>query len=309
MAKSDPAQAAHLFGRALPAMQAHQGGVPQTAGFAARQQGPARRASPSGCLGPILGRLRARLRSRRRCGLMKRRPRGCQVGCNNHETFPRFKYRALASSRVAIDERARSHSHGPAAGARPGVLDLGGFGKWWFWRRRPQSPGSHVGSATTLRPRPSMTQPLLRLALRPFVCRAATGQCRARCSSTLAPRTISALLKRSAAQTTPASETLKLNGFVRSVRKQKRVAFAAVGDGSSLSTVQVVLTPEQANGLVRHLPAYEESMCSLTCLPLQDSPQVQQCPLQASGCRHLGRSRHTSCKPTLSASSGKMMLL
>jgi len=35
------------------------------------------------------------------------------------------------------------------------------------------------------------------------------------------------------------------------VRKQKRVAFAAVGDGSSLHTIQAVLTPEQAEGLVR----------------------------------------------------------
>jgi asparaginyl-tRNA synthetase len=37
-----------------------------------------------------------------------------------------------------------------------------------------------------------------------------------------------------------------LNGFVRTVRKQKRVAFAAIGDGTSLDAVQAVLTPEQA---------------------------------------------------------------
>lgn len=83
------------------------------------------------------------------------------------------------------------------------------------------------------------------LHLRPAACalrRAMAG----RCSSTLAPRSISALLKRSAEGTEIPAVTL--NGFVRSVRKQKRVAFAAVGDGSSLQTVQVVLNPEQANG-------------------------------------------------------------
>jgi asparaginyl-tRNA synthetase len=42
---------------------------------------------------------------------------------------------------------------------------------------------------------------------------------------------------------------LTVNGFVRTVRKQKRVAFAAIGDGSSIQTVQAVLTPEQADGL------------------------------------------------------------
>lgn len=42
-------------------------------------------------------------------------------------------------------------------------------------------------------------------------------------------------------------QSLTLNGFVRSVRKQKRVAFAAIGDGSSLRTVQAVLTPDQAD--------------------------------------------------------------
>jgi len=40
-----------------------------------------------------------------------------------------------------------------------------------------------------------------------------------------------------------------LNGFVRTVRKQKRVAFAAIGDGTSLDAVQAVLTPAQAANL------------------------------------------------------------
>jgi asparaginyl-tRNA synthetase len=43
-----------------------------------------------------------------------------------------------------------------------------------------------------------------------------------------------------------------LNGYVRTVRKQKRVAFAAIGDGSTLQTVQAVLSPELAEGSVEH---------------------------------------------------------
>jgi asparaginyl-tRNA synthetase len=37
-----------------------------------------------------------------------------------------------------------------------------------------------------------------------------------------------------------------VDGFVRSIRKQKRVAFATIGDGSTISALQAVLTPEQA---------------------------------------------------------------
>jgi len=38
---------------------------------------------------------------------------------------------------------------------------------------------------------------------------------------------------------------------VRSVRKQKRVAFAAIGDGSTTGSLQAVLKPEQAIGYDR----------------------------------------------------------
>ncbi|CAA9965801.1 AsnS Aspartyl-asparaginyl-tRNA synthetase [Pyrenophora teres f. maculata] len=44
-------------------------------------------------------------------------------------------------------------------------------------------------------------------------------------------------------------ETLTINGYVRTVRKQKRIAFAAIGDGSTLQTVQAVLAPQLAEGL------------------------------------------------------------
>jgi asparaginyl-tRNA synthetase len=75
-----------------------------------------------------------------------------------------------------------------------------------------------------------------------------------RCSSTSsAAPSIAALFEQSSSSSSPPrspDEPLTLNGFVRSVRKQKRVAFAALGDGSSLKTVQAVLTPEQADGSV-----------------------------------------------------------
>ncbi|OJD38070.1 asparaginyl-trna synthetase [Diplodia corticola] len=45
-------------------------------------------------------------------------------------------------------------------------------------------------------------------------------------------------------------ERVCVDGWVRSVRKQKRIAFAAVGDGSSLAPLQVVFDdPEQARAL------------------------------------------------------------
>lgn len=43
---------------------------------------------------------------------------------------------------------------------------------------------------------------------------------------------------------------MTINGYVRTVRKQKRIAFAAIGDGSTLQTVQAVLAPQLAEGSV-----------------------------------------------------------
>ena len=40
-------------------------------------------------------------------------------------------------------------------------------------------------------------------------------------------------------------ENAEVHGWVRSVRKQKRIAFAALGDGSTLDSLQAVLKPEQ----------------------------------------------------------------
>lgn len=40
-------------------------------------------------------------------------------------------------------------------------------------------------------------------------------------------------------------ENAEVNGWVRSLRKQKKIAFAALGDGSTLEPLQAVLKPEQ----------------------------------------------------------------
>jgi asparaginyl-tRNA synthetase len=83
--------------------------------------------------------------------------------------------------------------------------------------------------------------------------------CRLRCNSTFSTTNIAALLSPSSLSPTspqqgaPSGETLTINGFVRSVRKQKRVAFAAIGDGSTLKTVQAVFSPEQAEGSVENI--------------------------------------------------------
>lgn len=41
-----------------------------------------------------------------------------------------------------------------------------------------------------------------------------------------------------------------MNGFIRSVRKQKRFAFAEISDGSTIEPVQAILKPAQAAGYV-----------------------------------------------------------
>jgi asparaginyl-tRNA synthetase len=42
------------------------------------------------------------------------------------------------------------------------------------------------------------------------------------------------------------SSNVTVNGFVRSVRRQKTRSFAAIGDGTSLEPLQALLTPDQA---------------------------------------------------------------
>jgi asparaginyl-tRNA synthetase len=46
-------------------------------------------------------------------------------------------------------------------------------------------------------------------------------------------------------------QEIKLRGLLRSVRKQKEIAFAAINDGTSFTPLQVILSPEQAAGYVK----------------------------------------------------------
>lgn len=41
-------------------------------------------------------------------------------------------------------------------------------------------------------------------------------------------------------------QEIQVNGFIRSVRKQKRFAFAEISDGSTVEPLQAVLKPAQA---------------------------------------------------------------
>ena len=124
----------------------------------------------------------------------------------------------------------------------------------------------------------------------------------ARRSSTYPERSIASLLARPPASASLGVEqssggTIRVNGFVRTVRKQKRVAFAAVGDGSSLESLQVVLNPEQAEGSVSREPCIP--FCESLRLTLQfyskGSLQGLLLRLRANGSHHrLVRSRHTN---------------
>jgi asparaginyl-tRNA synthetase len=65
-------------------------------------------------------------------------------------------------------------------------------------------------------------------------------------STTQKPTNIASLLQSSANNIDESTPEIEVNGYVRTIRKQKRIAFAAIGDGSSLQPVQAVLTPDQA---------------------------------------------------------------
>ncbi|KAI5863792.1 asparaginyl-tRNA synthetase [Durotheca rogersii] len=60
------------------------------------------------------------------------------------------------------------------------------------------------------------------------------------------PATVAGLLEFKPDQPVP---DVKIDGFVRSVRAQKRLHFVALGDGSSLEPLQAVVPPDQAEGL------------------------------------------------------------
>lgn len=50
-----------------------------------------------------------------------------------------------------------------------------------------------------------------------------------------------------------APDTAIVSGYVRTIRNQKNITFASIGDGSSLEPLQALLTPEQAQ---RQVPQF-----------------------------------------------------
>ncbi|KAI9881198.1 MAG: asparaginyl-tRNA synthetase [Pleopsidium flavum] len=62
-------------------------------------------------------------------------------------------------------------------------------------------------------------------------------------------RTIAQVLETSSTSDRKAPSIVNVAGTVRTVRKQKRISFAAIGDGSTIQPLQIVLEPVQAQGL------------------------------------------------------------
>jgi hypothetical protein len=92
---------------------------------------------------------------------------------------------------------------------------------------------------------------------------------------------------------------VKINGFIRSVRKQKRFAFAEISDGSTVEPLQAILKPAQAAEYV-YLGAMTPSFIYMhgelirSLLPIV-CPQAL--PLKYPACgklAHLERNRLTS---------------
>ncbi|RMZ70276.1 asparaginyl-trna synthetase [Pyrenophora seminiperda CCB06] len=124
-------------------------------------------------------------------------------------------------------------------------------------------------------------------------CAYALSLCRPRCSSTFSPSNLAELLRPSPfPSSSPPSpidgETLTINGYVRTVRKQKRIAFAAIGDGSTLQTVQAVMAPQLAEGLSTGIAVTITG--TWTCSP----GQGQSHELQVNHVRILGENDATT---------------
>lgn len=94
-------------------------------------------------------------------------------------------------------------------------------------------------------------------------------------------------------------QEVQLNGFIRSVRKQKRVAFAQISDGSTVEPVQAFLKPAQAAEYVESPSSHNNATFRRPNMVF--SPVLlQEPPLRFRGSGkpvHLARSRVTSCRP------------
>ena len=71
-------------------------------------------------------------------------------------------------------------------------------------------------------------------------------RCRQIFEASKAPATTTSDSGTGPAATSLDNSEIQIKGFVRSVRKQKRWAFAQISDGSTVRPVQAILTPEQA---------------------------------------------------------------
>lgn len=92
-------------------------------------------------------------------------------------------------------------------------------------------------------------------------------------------------------------QEIKLHGFIRSVRKQKRFAFAEISDGSAVSAVQAILNPVQAAEYVPSFCARFLSRISLIGFVVTGYQPGPRLRYQAYGrLAHLARNRVMSCR-------------
>ena len=61
-------------------------------------------------------------------------------------------------------------------------------------------------------------------------------------------RNIASVLDAARSGSQPFERTVEVSGHVRTIRNQKRLSFAKIGDGSTTEDLQVILEPVQAKG-------------------------------------------------------------
>lgn len=94
----------------------------------------------------------------------------------------------------------------------------------------------------------------LRRVLR-LTLRRATRRSLHACGRGHGPASVAALLGAEAQ-----SDDVIVEGYVRSIRNQKTRSFAAIGDGSTVDSLQALLSPEQAQGYKSTPPLPQPSM-------------------------------------------------
>lgn len=95
-------------------------------------------------------------------------------------------------------------------------------------------------------------------------------------------------------------QEIKVNGFIRSVRKQKRFAFAEISDGSSVEPLQAILKPAQAAEYAPIAPqaaTFSWIWTNTIASPLACPPALQSRSRVFGRPVRLARSRLMSFKP------------